>query len=174
MPSDFENRFLYLCFRLKSLAVQVPSVLLMSAGLYSLALQEVSFLLWKKTQGTVVESETIWPKPSKDGFQSLSVNVRYRYMVDGKENESTRFTTGVQPSFTGANEARVFRELFPPGISVDVYYAPYNPWEATLNRERLISSRVQAGLGFMGLLFVIFIERKLGWVGHAGRTADGL
>jgi hypothetical protein len=42
-----------------------------------------------------------------------------------------------------------------------VYYAPYAPWEATLNRERrLITSCMQAGLGFVGLLFVIFIERK--------------
>jgi hypothetical protein len=142
---------------------------LVGFGLFQLAAQELSIRSWRKTEGTVVDSRTEWLEQKKGSFgPQLTVRVRYRYTVDGKDYESSRITTGEPALFYGVQEAAAFRKRFPPGGRVTVLYAPYAPSEATLIAGRSSGPWILLGFGVPGLLLAVFVR----WRRHrAGEEA---
>lgn len=126
-------------------------------GLSELVRQELSILNWRSTQGTVVESQTVRLEQKEGRFgPRLTVRVRYRYTVDGREYESTRITTGEPVLFYGFQDAAEFRKRFPPGSAVKVLYSPYSASDATLIAERGSGPWILLGFGVSGLLLAIF------------------
>jgi len=132
------------------------SLFLIGFGLCELAKQELSPLCWKKTQGIVIEAQTKWIE-RKGGIPGapMTVQVRYRYWVDGQAYESTRVTTGEPKSFYWVEEAAAFRKQFPPGGPVVVLYAPYDPSQATLFAERSCGPWILLGFGIPLLLVTL-------------------
>jgi hypothetical protein len=126
-------------------------------GLSELARQEFSILNWRQTQGTVVDSRTEWLEQKRGSFgPPITVRVRYRYTVDGKEYESVRITTGEPILFYTVQEAAAFRKRFPPGGQITVLYAPYAPSEATLIAARSSGPWILLGFGTPLLLLALY------------------
>jgi hypothetical protein len=137
------------------------SLFLVGFGLYELARQELSMLAWKKTRGVVVSSETRSLERDRDRFgPSFTVDVRYRYTVDGRDYSSDRFTTGNPRLFYWVQEAAEFRKRFPPGKEVEVLYAPYDPAQATLFAERSSGPWISLGLGVPLLLLTAYVHLR--------------
>jgi hypothetical protein len=129
-------------------------------GLYELAKQELSIRQWRQTQGTIVESQTVWLEQKKGSFSpDLTVSIRYQYVVGGCQYESTRITTGEPVLFYDVQQAAKYRKQHPPGATVTVLYAPYAPSEATLIAERSSGPWILLGFGIPFLLLVIYVSR---------------
>jgi hypothetical protein len=133
---------------------------LLGAGIYCVAVEELSLLSWKETEGTVLESKSVWPETSRSSGIHLSVEIRYRYVVDGRVYESNRYTTGDRPHFINIQDAAALRKSYPPGKIVTVLYATYDPSQATLFAERGNSRWILFGFGVPCLLVVYFTRRR--------------
>jgi hypothetical protein len=131
-------------------------------GLFELAREELSLRVWKSVQGTIVDSRTEWLEKKNNLGPQLTVKVRYRYPVEGRDYESTRLTTGEPVLFYGVQEAAEFRKRFPPGARVTVFYAPSDPSQATLIAARSSGPWILLGFGVPCLLaaFVQWRRRR--------------
>jgi hypothetical protein len=137
------------------------SLFLVGFGLYELAKQELSIRLWAEAQGKVVESQTIWLERKSDSTgPSITVSIRYQYVVGDVQYESTRITTGEPVLFYDIHRAADFRRRYPPGTVVPVFYAPYAPSEATLLVGRSSGPWILLGFGVPCLLLVIYMRRR--------------
>lgn len=137
------------------------SVFLLVFGGYEFARQELSLRSWKHTRGTVITSETKWIERKKDYLGSkITVDVRYRYVVEDREYTSNRITTGDPKFFFTVQQAASFRKQFPPGRFVDVLYANYDPSQATLFAERGIGPWILLGFGIPTLIVTAFLHGR--------------
>ncbi len=134
---------------------------LVGFGIWELAKQELSIFTWRTTRGTVLESRTEWVEQRRGSIgPQITVRVRYQYVVDGRNYESTRITTGEPILFYGVQEAAAFRQRFRPGDPIQVLYAPYAPSEATLMAERSSGPWILLGFGSPCLFLAIYRWRQ--------------
>jgi hypothetical protein len=133
----------------------------MGFGLYDMAKEELHILTWESTQGTVVESGTVWLERTKNRpSPGPAVTIRYRYEVAGRQYESTRVTPGGPLLFDELQQATAFRDRYPPGAAINVLYDPDAPREAALMAEHSPAPRVMAGGGSLFLLVVLCLRHK--------------
>jgi hypothetical protein len=159
-PKSWMERFVALVFWIGGLKELLISLFFTGFGLYELSKQELSIRQWKQTQGTVLESETVWLEQKKGSFSPpLTVKVRYQYVVEGCPYESTRITTGEPILFYDVQQAAQFRKQHPPGATVAVYYATYAPSQAALIVDRSSGPWILLGFGVPCLLLVIYVRR---------------
>jgi hypothetical protein len=162
-PATGKRRFVYFVLWLSSGESKgwFISLFLVSFGLYELAKQELSIRQWGQTQGTVVESQTVWLERTRDvSGPPLAVAIRYQYAVGGEKYESTCITTGEPVLFYDLRQAAEFRKQYPGGAKVTVFYAPYAPSEATLIAGRSSGPWILLGFGVPCLLVVVYMRRK--------------
>lgn len=95
------------------------------------AIQMVESRDWPSVPCVVISSETQYHSGSHGG--TYSINIFYRYTVNGREYKSNRygFMTGSSSGYEG--KAAVVRQ-FPPGRATVCFVNPNQPWEAVLNR----------------------------------------
>ena len=96
---------------------------------------------WKETPCTIVESHR---QPNSDAFA-----VSYRYVANGLERTSSRFTKGISESPDRTATERLLLE-YPPGHPAVCYVNPANPEEAILHRGSLwLGASILLSLGFV-------------------------
>lgn len=132
-------------FVLAGLAMFIPFFLLP-------ALQAVEARGWEEVTATVVSSQV--RSHSSDDGTTYSVDVVYRYEVDGREFHSDRyhFLSGSSSGYEGKREVV---DRYPPGAEVTAWVDPENPGSAVLTRE--LSAE-----WLFGLLPLIFVFAGLG------------
>jgi len=122
------------------------------------AFQAIDARGWDQVPATVVSSQV--RSHSSDDGTTYSIDVVYRYTVDGLEFHSDRyhFLTGSSSGYDGKREVV---DRYPPGAEVTAWVDPENPGSAVLTREfsaewlfgLLPLLFVFAGLGAMALVW---------------------
>lgn len=115
---------------------------------------------WTPTPCTVISS-TVQEHPSSDG-STYSINIRYRYEINGSTFESDRYDFDTGSSSGRDGKQRVVNQ-YPPGSSSTCYVNPANPNQAVLNRG------FHAGY-LLGLFPLIFVAVGGGGIFFAARS----
>jgi len=103
---------------------------------------------WHTTAAQIVRSE-VGVHSSSDGT-TYSIDITYRYTVDGKQYESKRYDFDAFTSSSGRSGKEEVVAQYPAGSSTFCYYDPSNPSMAVLNRDFSLATLV-------GLFFLIFV-----------------
>lgn len=122
---------------------------------------------WVTTRCTILSSE-VEQHNGGDG-DTFSVNIRFRYHVDGKPYESDRYHF-----FTGASSGRAGKQKivarYPPGSQHDAYYNPRDPSQAVLHR----GFSKDAWFSLFGLPFFLVglggVLGSLGWLNFSAKS----
>lgn len=117
--------------------------------------QTVRTYFWKATPCIVVESRRVEAGPeASSGSEDFKLS--YRYVVDGRQRTSSRFSSGMQESLSGRKlEQLLWR--YPVGAEAKCYVNPKDPNDSVFQRGSL--------LVFLLLLFpLIFIAVGVGGV----------
>lgn len=103
---------------------------------------------WAAAECTIEHSEVV-ERTDSDGDTTYGVEVRYRYVVDGRTYRAARhdFTDGTRTSSAARPRAIVAR--LPPGRTVPCWYDPADPTQATIERTGWI--------GLIGLVPLAFV-----------------
>jgi hypothetical protein len=88
---------------------------------------------WPHVQGRIIESRLDRESRSGKGGYTYAPRIRYSYVVDGREHESSQINFwGVVGGSQGVAERTTRR--YPEGAGVAVYYNPQDSHEAVLDR----------------------------------------
>lgn len=104
---------------------------------------------WHSTAAQIVSSE-VGVHSSSDGT-TYSIDITYRYTVDGKQYESKRYDCNAFTSSSGRSGKEAVVAQYPAGSSTFCYYDPSNPSMAVLNRDFSLATLV----GLFPLIFVL-------------------
>lgn len=118
---------------------------------------------WPTVQGTVISSQSLRDSSRIKGGgynHYYTVNVTYRYSVNGGTYQSNVFVFGVAKSFPDSAQAQSVVTAHPVNGPVTVYYDPSDPSSACLEPGKVpeqfgLLTLMSGGLLLVGLLLLI-------------------
>lgn len=122
---------------------------------------------WRETPCQIVSSEVRHHSDS-DGT-TYSVQVRYRYRLDGRELQGNRFSF-VRGTSSGYESKAQMVAKYPPGLRTVCYVNPKDPVQAVLVR----SLRWEMLIGLFPLLFFAIGVGGLVWTARSGTSPSRL
>lgn len=139
-----------------------------AAGLFCVAagiwnrLHPRTIAAWVRTSGTIVISETetytdTTASTTHSGRRMYNALIEFSYRVDGQEYRGTKGATDLVHVTIGNAQAQSEEDVarYPVGTTVDVYYDPANPTQASLEPREAIALTGNRTLIVGGILLLV-------------------
>ncbi len=119
-------------------------------------------LSWPQTDGTVVGSTSDYRVP-RDGATYYTVTISYKYNIEGKEYENSRWGMRSGLSAATKEETQQLLNKYRPGTSIEVFYDPANPSHSVLLPGASMEYVVFMVFGSFALIPPLIVAVKRRW-----------